>query len=107
MNQLITTRAAAAPLPALVAASGEQAARCFINFFTSNIRNRHTREAYRRAVKEFLAWCQKHGVRSLAAVAPHHVATWIELLGRESSPPTVKQKLAAIRHLFDWLRPGI
>jgi site-specific recombinase XerD len=45
-------------------------------------------------------------VTSLTAVVPLHVATWIELLGRESSAPTVKQKLAAIRHLFDWLVVG-
>jgi site-specific recombinase XerD len=39
-------------------------------------------------------------------VQPLHVAAWIELAGRESSAPTVKQKLAAIRHLFDWLVTG-
>ena len=37
---------------------------------------------------------------------PLHVAAWIELAGRELSAPTVKQKLAAIRHLFDWLVTG-
>jgi integrase/recombinase XerC len=105
MHQL-SPRSAAANLPALIAASGESAARRFIDFFTSNIRNRNTREAYRRAVTDFLAWCEAHGVRSLAAVAPLHVATWIEALGREVSAPTVKQKLAALRHLFDWLVIG-
>jgi site-specific recombinase XerC len=34
------------------------------------------------------------------------VATWIELQGREVSAPTVKQRLAARRHLFDWLVVG-
>jgi site-specific recombinase XerC len=43
---------------------------------------------------------------SLAAVQPLHVATWIEQLGREVSVPTVKQRLAGIRHLFDWLVTG-
>src|SRR5271170_3947826 len=105
MHQLAPIRASSR-LPALVAASGEQAGRRFINFFTSNIRNRNTREAYRRAVTEFLAWCQEHGVRSLVAVEPLHVATWIETLGGEAAAPTVKQKLAAIRHLFDWLVIG-
>jgi integrase/recombinase XerC len=105
MNPL-ALRSPAAALPALVATSGEHAARRFIDFFTSNIRNRNTREAYRRAVNEFLAWCEAHGVRALAAVEPLHVATWIETLSREVSAPTVKQKLAALRHLFDWLVIG-
>jgi hypothetical protein len=43
--------------------------------------------------------------RSRASV-PLHVATWIEVQTREESAPTVKQRLAAIRHLFDWLVVG-
>jgi hypothetical protein len=46
---LVPMRSAASNLPALVATGGEQAARRFFDFFTSNIRNRHTREAYGRA----------------------------------------------------------
>jgi integrase/recombinase XerC len=106
MNQLIPARAFSRNVPALVAGSGEPAARRFIDFFTSNIRNRNTRAAYRRAVTDFLAWCEERGVASLAAVEPLHVATWIETLGREVAAPTVKQKLAALRHLFDWLVLG-
>jgi site-specific recombinase XerD len=90
----------------LVASSGEPAARRFIDFFTSNIRNRNTRAAYRRAVTDFLAWCEAHGVRSLTAVQPLHVATWIEAQTLTAAAPTVKQRLAAIRHLFDWLVVG-
>ena len=37
---------------------------------------------------------------------PLHVAAYIEQLGKERSAPTVKQRLAAIRHLFDWLVTG-
>ncbi|CAB3770744.1 hypothetical protein [Paraburkholderia humisilvae] len=40
---------------------------------------------------------------SITAVQPLHVAAWIELQTKTSSAPTVKQQLAAIRHLFDWL----
>jgi site-specific recombinase XerD len=39
-------------------------------------------------------------------VQPLHVATWIELQQQESAAPTVKARLAAIRHLFDWLVMG-
>jgi site-specific recombinase XerD len=93
-------------LPTLIVAAGERASLRFLEFFAANIRNPHTRRAYGRAVAEFLAWCNEHGVASLAAVQPLHVATWIEAQGHAVSAPTVKQQLAAIRHLFDWLVIG-
>ena len=99
--------AAAVPiLPALVAAAGERASTRFLEFFASTIRNPHTRRAYAHAVTDFLTWCEDHGVMSIAAVQPLHVASWIELQTRERSAPTVKLRLAAIRHLFDWLVMG-
>ena len=93
-------------LPSLIERSGESAGVRFLEFFTAQIRNPHTRRAYARAAAKFLAWCESRGVASLPQVQPLHVAAWIELEGRESSAPTVKQKLAAIRHLFDWLVTG-
>ena len=93
-------------LPVLVAAAGDQAALRFLEFFAAAIRNPHTRRAYARACGEFLAWCADKGVPALAAVQPLHVATWIEQQGREVAAPSVKQRLAAIRHLFDWLVVG-
>jgi len=107
MNQLVPPSGLAAPpLPALIAASGDRARLRFLEFFTAQIRNPHTRRAYARAAAEFLAWCQVAGVTSLPQVQPMHVAAWIELQGREVSAPSVKQRLAAIRHLFDWLVTG-
>jgi site-specific recombinase XerD len=94
------------PVPALIAASGDRASLRFLEFFAANIRNPHTRRAYGRAVAEFLAWCDDQGVPSVAAVQPLHVASWIELQQQESAAPTVKARLAAIRHLFDWLVTG-
>ena len=93
-------------LPALVMAAGEHAGIRFLEFFASAIRNPHTRRAYARAVADFLAWCAEHGVMSLPTVQPLHVAAWIEKQVQERSAPTVKQQLAAIRHLFDWLVVG-
>jgi site-specific recombinase XerC len=55
---------------------------------------------------EFLAWCADAGVPSIAAVQPVHVATCIEAGTRELAAPSVKQRLAPIRHLFDWLVTG-
>jgi integrase/recombinase XerC len=92
--------------PALVAAAGARAQIRFLEFFAANIRNIHTRRAYAQATREFLAWCESAGVASIADVQPLHVAAYIEQLGRERSAPTVKQRLAAIRHLFDWLVTG-
>ena len=93
-------------LPALITAAGDQAQRRFLEFFAAAIRNQHTRRAYSRAVAEFLTWCEMHGVPSLVSVQPLHVATWIEAQTRKVSAPSVKQQLAAIRHLFDWLVTG-
>lgn len=104
MNQI--TLLAAAAIPAIVNAAGERAGIRFLEFFASTIRNPHTRRAYARAVTDFLAWCEDHGVSSITAVQPLHVASWIELQTRGRSAPTVKLRLAAIRHLFDWLVMG-
>jgi site-specific recombinase XerC len=93
-------------VPTLVAAAGERARIRFLEFFAANIRNPHTRRAYARSAEEFLAWCESAGVSSIAAVQPVHVATWIEAGMRELAVPSVKQRLAAIRHLFDWLVTG-
>ncbi len=103
----LSLSAAAGPvLPVLVAAAGDRVATRFLEFFASTIRNQHTRRAYARATGDFLAWCEAHGVPSIAAVQPLHVAAWIEGRTRELSAPTVKQQLAALRHLFDWLVMG-
>jgi len=93
--------------PTLVTASGERARIRFLEFFASNIRNPHTRRAYVRAVLDFMNWCHsKAQVSALIDIEPLHVAAWIELQTRLLSAPTVKQHLAAIRHLFDWLVVG-
>ncbi|MGS0943772.1 tyrosine-type recombinase/integrase (plasmid) [Pseudomonas luteola] len=94
------------PLPALIDEAGDHAQLRFLEFFTSNIRNPNTRRAYGRAVADFLQWCQEVGVGSITQVQPLHVAAWIELLSQQVSAPTVKQRLAALKHLFDWLVTG-
>lgn len=47
-------------------------------------------------------WCEGRSI-GLGDVAPIVVASYIEMLGQSHSKPTVKQKPAAIRMLFDWL----
>lgn len=104
MNQLVSINSPS--LPTLLTAAGERASLRFLEFFAANIRNLHTRRAYYRAAEEFLAWCAHTGVPSIGSVQPVHVATWIEAGTRELAAPSVKQRLAAIRHLFDWLVTG-
>ncbi|WP_196242443.1 tyrosine-type recombinase/integrase [Azospirillum oleiclasticum] len=78
----------------------------FLEFFAATVRNPHTRRAYARAVGDFLAWCEAVGVPELSAVQPLHVAAWVEGLTRARAAPTAKQRLAAVRALFDWLVTG-
>ena len=99
-------RTAPAGLPALIAGAGPKAARRFIEFFTANIRNPNTRRAYHRAVTDFFDWCEQHRLEELASIQPVHVAAYIEELMRRQSRPSVKQSLAAVRMLFDWLVIG-
>jgi integrase/recombinase XerD len=84
----------------------EKAARRFLEFFTAQIRNANTRRAYGQAVYRFAAWCGRNGISELSHVQPFHVAAFIEEFGQDLSPPTVKQNLAALRMLFDWLVTG-
>lgn len=92
-------------LPAIVANAGERAGRRFVEFFAANIRNTNTRTAYARAVSDFFAWLEARGV-TLERVEPVIVAAYVEQLGKTKSAPTVKQNLAAVRMLFDWLVVG-
>ena len=91
---------AALVLPRLIVDAGPVAVARFLEFFAARIANRRTRAAYGRAVGQFLAWCAARGL-ALTAVAPLHVAAYIRT--HPGSAPTVKQHLAALRMLGDWL----
>lgn len=90
----------------IIAEAPAQARMRFLEFFAAAIRNPNTRRAYAKANYDFLSWCAMRGLHSLQAVTPIHVAGWIEELGVTLSAPTIKQRLAAVRHLFDWLVTG-
>src|SRR5947208_4888157 len=89
-------------VPAIIADAGDHAARRFIEFFTATIRNGNTRRAYGHAVADFLAWCEQHRL-TLPGIEPVHVAAYVEQITHAKAAPTVKQHLAAISMLFDWL----
>jgi site-specific recombinase XerD len=92
-------------VPALIADAGDPAAWRYVEFFTANIRNANTRRAYARACVSFFAWCDERGL-TLTAIRPHDVATYIETRQQTHSAPDVKQQLAAVRMMFDWLITG-
>jgi site-specific recombinase XerD len=92
-------------VPAIVADLGDQAAWRYVEFFTANIRNPNTRRSYARACSRFFAWSKDRGL-TLATIRPFHVAAWVEGLQEHHSAPGVKQQLAAVRMLFDWLITG-
>jgi len=92
-------------VPALLADKGELASWRYVEFFTANIRNPNTRRAYARACSQFFAWCEDRGL-TLTTIRPFDVATYIEALQKTHSAPGVKQQLAAVRMLFDWLITG-
>lgn len=92
-------------VPALVADASEQASWRYVEFFSANIRNANTRRAYARACGSFLAWCKERGL-ALPQIRPHDVGAYLEALQVSAPAPSVKQQLAAIRMLFDWLVVG-
>ncbi|HEY1760671.1 MAG TPA: tyrosine-type recombinase/integrase [Bryobacteraceae bacterium] len=89
-------------LPALFLTS-PGAAKGFIDFFTATIRNRNTRRAYFKAASRFSDWCKARGLDDLARLETLHVSAYVEELQQDHAAPTVKQHLAALRMLFDWL----
>jgi site-specific recombinase XerD len=92
-------------VPALIAEAGDAAGWRFVEFFTANINNDHTRRAYARACHGFFGWCERRDL-TLAAIRPVHVAAWVKELQEKHGAPGVKQRLAAVRMLFDWLVTG-
>ena len=82
-----------------------RAERRFWEFFTAHIRNPNTRLAYLAAVRRFAEWCEHRRI-ALDQVEPMVVAAYIEQLCGALAPASVKQHLAALRRLFDWLVVG-
>ncbi len=104
-NALVPSPArASAPLPLFVPTP--KAAKRVLEFFITQISNDHTRKPYMNAARRFAQWCEARGIQELAAVEPSQVAAFITQLQGKITPPTVKQPLAALRMLFDWLVIG-
>jgi site-specific recombinase XerD len=113
-------------LPRVVARSGEQSRRRWIEFFVAELTNDNTRLAYATAAMEFFDWLEDRAEFRAQGVQLHHVstahiATYREWLVRTPirvktgdgvvheklrSVTTVKLKISAIRSLFRWLKEG-
>jgi len=93
-------------VPSIIQEAGPEAFRRFLEFFTAQIRNRNTREAYARAVSQFFGWLEAQGIVRLMDIQPVHIAAWVEMKTQSQNPQTVKQHLAAVKKIFDWLVIG-
>lgn len=93
-------------LPAIVTSAGDDAVARFAEIFTATIRNPRTRRAYFRNAVAFLRWCECQGIHDLHSIKPVVVAAYVEQLQQRYAKPSVKQQLATIRMLFDWLVTG-
>jgi integrase/recombinase XerD len=67
--------------------------------------NRNTRDGYAAPIRQFFNWCEQRGLQ-LEAIRPRTMAAYIEQLGAGMAMPSVKQHLASIRQLFDYLIRG-
>jgi integrase/recombinase XerD len=106
MSTAIIPSPAPARFPVRLFTPTPKAAKRVAEFFTTQLNNDHTRKAYLNATRRFAQWCAARGIGELAEVEPIHVAAFIKQLQKEFSAPTVKQHLAALRMLFDWLVTG-
>jgi integrase/recombinase XerD len=98
-------RTSTTAIPAVIADDGPKASERFFTFFTDNIRNKNTRAVYYRNACRFFVWCDARGL-ALQDVRSYHVSAYVEDLGQSHEAPSVKQHLATIRMLFDWLIVG-
>ncbi len=92
-------------VPKIIERAGVAARNRFLQYITAEIRNAGTREAYARAIRGFLDWCDACGC-DLEDIGPIVVSGYVELLTHRIKAPTVKLYLAAIRKMFDYLVLG-
>jgi integrase/recombinase XerD len=93
-------RASEFPVPAIIAAAGDKASEHFLEFFAATIHNKNTRAAYVQAIAQFCRWCADRDL-GLTSIRPLHVSAYIE--AKPLTAPSIKQHLAALRGLFNWL----
>lgn len=88
-------------LPVAVAALGADGKAAFMEFFTAQISNNNTRQAYLHAVRRFCTWLDERSLR-LEGLQPVHVEAYIEPMdkardqgGHGLAPAMVKRRCKA------------
>src|SRR5512135_1181502 len=84
----------AAGVPAIVRVAGAAAGFAWEEFFEGELANQHTRKAYARSVRDFLAWAEGQRL-DLVRITPGDVGSYLRAL--PWSVPTKKLRLAALR----------
>ncbi|MFC1758390.1 tyrosine-type recombinase/integrase [Planctomycetota bacterium] len=108
MNQLIVPSesksllSSSGKVPNVLSDAGGDVVKVFLTFFTDQIRNPNTRQAYLHNAIAFFEWCGDNQL-SFADIESFHISGYIEQLRQLKSDATVKQHLAAIKMLFDWM----
>lgn len=87
-------------MPVCISDIGAAARLAWDEFFLGQLRNRHTRAAYKRAVTAFLNWVHEEGI-DVRQVAPGVIGEYFDSL--PGSIPTRKLHLAALRAFFNVL----
>src|SRR4051794_13714581 len=84
-------------LPALVVSAGGAATQAWTDFFDGRVRNDHTRRAYGRSVRHFLAWCEREQLE-LHRIMAGDVGRYLSQLS--GGPAKKKGSLSALRRYF-------
>src|SRR5258708_13057745 len=82
--------------PAPLFAPTRKAARRFLEFFTAQINNAHTRRAYMNATRPFPDWCASKEIHALAQIQPFHAPPSLPNRQPHYPPPSSHQQLAPI-----------
>jgi site-specific recombinase XerD len=91
--------------PIAVALASDHVRMTLETFFKAEVRNPNTRRAYQNGAKDFFAYLSAcPHVDTLDAINALHVSGWFDAMQeRGLSTPTIKQRLAGLRMLFDAL----
>ena len=91
--------------PAAIAIASQKAHYTILQFFAAEISNPCTRRAYIKGVQDFFAYAAgRAGGARLETITALHVAAWLaDMKARGLSAPTMKQRLAGLRMLFQAL----
>jgi site-specific recombinase XerD len=90
------------PLPTKIVDYGEPAEIAWDDFFAGSIANPHTRLAYERAVRYFLAWADTNVPdKSLTHIMAGDIGRYLQTLS--GGPQKKKQHLAGLRKFFNLL----